>query len=255
MDATLEFNLKQLKLNSFLMNYKKEAEEGIKKKISYTSYLEHLSRLEVMRRTNLTIQNRLKAAKFPVPKTMDTFDFAHVPQIDKKVIYQLAEGHFTSSAKNVIFFGPCGTGKTHMAIALGRELCLKKYKVFYSNVNHFIHLLLEANHNLKLNKFIKKMQTYDLTILDELGYVPFEQTATNLLFQFLAEQYEKRSLLITTNLAFSQWDQIFKEKQTTVAAVDRLIHHSYVLHFEGKDGKSFRLKSSLMEKNKKAKAK
>jgi DNA replication protein DnaC len=255
MDATLEFNLKQLKLNSFLMNYKKEAEEGMKRKISYTAYLENLSSLEVMRRTNLIIQSRLKSARFPAPKTIDTFDFTHVPKIDKKIIFQLAEGHFTSSAKNIIFFGPCGTGKTHLSIALGRELCLKKYKVFYSNVNHFINLLLEANHNLKFNQFIKKMQSYDLTILDELGYVPFEQTATNLLFQFLAEQYEKRSLLITTNLAFSQWDQIFKEKQTTLAAVDRLIHHSYVLHFEGRDEKSFRLKSSLMEKEKMRKSK
>jgi DNA replication protein DnaC len=107
-------------------------------------------------------------------------------------------------------------------------------------------MLQKANQNLELNKFFIRMQKYDLIILDELGYVPFAKQTTNLLFQFFAECYERRSLLITTNLAFSQWDQIFKEKQTTVAAVDRLTHHGYILEFKGD---SFRLKSSF-KKNK-----
>lgn len=245
MDATLDFNLKHLKLKAFLSNYMKEAESGIKKKTSYVKYLGNLANLEVSRRSNLLIQTRLKSANFPVVKTLDTFDFSHVKSIDRRMIYQLTEGHFLSSTKNVIFFGPCGTGKTHLAVALGRELCLKKYRVYFNSVCNFINLLQEVNHDLQLHRFIKRMQKFDLIILDELGYVPFEQNATNLLFQFMAEQYERKSLLITTNLAFSQWDQIFKEKQTTVAVVDRLIHHSFVLQF---DAESYRLKSSLKEK-------
>jgi DNA replication protein DnaC len=114
--------------------------------------------------------------------------------------------------------------------------------VYFNNVSCFISDLLRANKDLTLHRLFKSIQKYDLVILDELGYVPFEQHATNLLFQFFAEQYERKSLLVTTNLAFSQWDKIFKEKQTTVAAVDRLIHHSIVMEFKAD---SYRLKSSV----------
>lgn len=246
MDAVLEYNLKTLNLRAFLTNYIEEAESAIKNKSSYIEYLKTLSQNEVDRRYNQLIQSRLKEARFPVVKTLDTFDFSHITSIKKEMIYQLSEGHFIQGAKNIIFFGPCGTGKTHLAAALGRELCLKKYRVYFSNVCNFINVLQKANQDLELNKFFMRMQKYDLIILDELGYVPFEKQATNLLFQFFAECYERKSLLITTNLAFSQWDQIFKEKQTTVAAVDRLIHHGYIIEF---NADSFRLKSSI-KKNK-----
>ncbi len=244
MDTKLEYYLKQLRLKSFLENYQGQAEDSIKNQLSYFKYLSILSELEVLNRGNALIQRRLREAQFPVIKTLDTFEFSQISSVKKEAILQLGEGHFTSKAKNIIFFGPCGTGKTHLAIALGRELCLKKYRVYFNNASHFINLLREDNQKLTLHKFFKRMEKYDLIILDELGYIPFEQEATNLLFQFLAEQYERRSLLITTNLAFSQWDQIFKDKQTTVAAVDRLIHHSYVIQFHGD---SYRLKSSKKE--------
>lgn len=242
MSATLEFILKELNLHAFLENYQSLAEEAIKRKLSYIEYLESLAQIEISRRVNQMVQRRLKDAGFPTVKTLDTFDFSCVKSLKKEVIYQLADGHFTNQAKNLLFFGGCGTGKTHLSIAIGRELCLKKFRVYFDNVCHFINLLQEANHNLALHRFFKKMEKYDLIILDELGYVPFDKSATDLLFQFIAQQYERRSLLITTNLAFSQWDQIFKDKQTTVAAIDRLIHHSYVFEFSAE---SFRLKSSL----------
>lgn len=244
MDTRLEYNLKQLRLTTFIQSYQERAEEAIKNQLSYIQYLAILTELEVIKRSNALIQRRLKEAQFPIIKTLDSFDFTQVVSVKKETILQLCEGNFATNGKNIIFFGPCGTGKTHLAVALGRELCLKKYRVYFKNVSHFINLLQEANQNLLLHKFFKRMEKYDLIILDELGYIPFEREATNLLFQFLAEQYERRSLLITTNLAFSQWDQIFKDKQTTVAAVDRLIHHSYVLQFHGE---SYRLKSSQKE--------
>ena len=245
MDTKLEFYLKQLKLKTFIQSYQDQAEDAIENQLSYINYLSILAELEVINRGNALIQKRLKEAQFPIIKTIDTYDFSQIGSIKKETILQLSEGNFTTNAKNIIFFGPCGTGKTHLAISLGRELCLKKYRVYFKNVSNFINLLQEANQNLALHKFFKKMEKYDLIILDELGYIPFEREATNLLFQFLAEQYERRSLLITTNLAFSQWDQIFKDKQTTVAAVDRLIHHSHVIQFHGE---SYRLKSSQKEK-------
>jgi DNA replication protein DnaC len=244
MDTRLEYNLKQLRLATFIQSYQEQAEEAIKNQLSYIQYLAILTELEVIKRSNALIQRRLKEAQFPIIKTLDSFDFTQVASVKKETILQLCEGNFATNAKNIIFFGPCGTGKTHLALALGRELCLKKYRVYFKNVSHFINLLQEANQNLSLHKFFKRMGKYDLIILDELGYIPFEREATNLLFQFLAEQYERRSLLITTNLAFSQWDQIFKDKLTTVATVDRLIHHSYVLQFHGE---SYRLKSSQKE--------
>ncbi len=242
MNEKLEFNLKQLNLKSFLNNYLDAAETAIKEKKSYIEYLGVLAENEMERRKNKAIQERLKEAKFPVVKTIDTFDFNFTKSVKKEVIYQLCDGYFTESAKNIILFGPCGTGKTHLAIAIGRELCLKKYRVYFSNVNNFMNLLLKANETLEINKLYIRMRKYDLIILDELGYVPFDEKSTNLLFQFLAEQYERKSLLLTTNLAFSQWEQIFKDKQTTVAAVDRLVHHGYIIQFSGD---SYRLKSSL----------
>ncbi len=244
MDIRLDYNLKQLRLTTFLQSYQEQAEEAIKQQHSYIHYLAILAELEVVKRSNALIQRRLKEAQFPLIKTLDSFDFTQVASVKKETIVQLCEGNFTARAQNIIFFGPCGTGKSHLAIALGRELCLKKYSVYFKNVSHFINLLQEANQSLSLHKFFKRMQKYDLIILDELGYIPFEREATNLLFQFLAEQYERRSLLLTTNLAFSQWDQLFKDKQTTVAAVDRLVHHSYVLQFHGD---SYRLKVSQKE--------
>ncbi len=244
--CTLELNLKQLKLQSFIENYQGQAKQALENQYSYAAYLSVLTEFEIIRRTNAIIKSRLQEAKFPITKTLDTFDFTQT-NIDKEAIFQLVDGNFTHSAKNIIFFGSCGTGKTHLAIAIGRQLCLKKYKVYFNNICNFINLLQEANQNLMLNKFFKKLEKYDLIILDELGYVPFEKQATDLLFQFFAQQYERRSLMITTNLAFSQWDQIFKDKQTTVAAIDRLVHHSYVFQF---NSESYRLKESKKEKNK-----
>lgn len=243
--STLELNLKQLKLGAFVENHLEQAKNALKAKLSYTNYLAALTELEVSRRTNTLIKTRLKDAKFPMTKTLDTFDFSQIQSLNKESIFELTEGTFTHSAKNIIFFGNCGTGKTHLAIAIGRELCFKKYRVYFSNVCQFINLLQEANQNLALNKFFRRMERFDLIILDELGYVPFEKQATDLLFQYFAAQYERRSLIITTNLAFSQWDQIFKDKQTTVAAIDRLVHHSYVFQF---NSDSYRLKESKKEK-------
>jgi DNA replication protein DnaC len=249
--STLELNLKQLNLKAFIDNYVEESERSIKSKASYSTYLSALTEQEVARRTNSLIKTRLKEAKFTSTKTIDAFSFSQIPSINKESIFELTEGHFTHSAKNVIFFGACGTGKTHLAIAIGRELCLKKYRVYFSNVCHFINQMQEANQNLILHKFFKKMERFDLIILDELGYVPFEKQATDLLFQFLANQYERRSILITTNLVFSQWDQIFKDKQTTVAAVDRLVHHSHIFQFNADE--SYRLKQSKKEQRQKNK--
>lgn len=250
--STLELNLKQLNLKAFIDNYVEESERSIKSKASYSTYLSVLTEQEIARRTNSLIKTRLKEAKFTSTKTIDAFNFSQIPSINKESIFELTEGNFTHLTKNIIFFGACGTGKTHLAIAIGRELCLKKYRVYFSNVCLFINQMQEANQNLVLHKFFKKLERFDLIILDELGYVPFEKQATDLLFQFLANQYERRSVLITTNLAFSQWDQIFKDKQTTVAAVDRLVHHSHIFQFNTDE--SYRLKQSKKEqkiKNKK----
>ena len=125
-----------------------------------------------------------------------------------------------------------GSGKTHLAIAIGRELCLKGYKILFSTGCELTQNLVKAKNNLTLTNFFKKMTFYDLVIIDELGYIPFEKTESDLLFQFISDRYEKKSILITTNLAFSEWDTLFQDKMIATAAIDRLVHHSQIFNFE-----------------------
>ena len=153
-------------------------------------------------------------------------------EISRESIIQLAHGNFLSDANNVIFFGTPGSGKTHLASGIGRELCLKAFKVLFYTGCSLIQDLVKAKNNLTLTNFFKRLMAYDLVIIDELGYIPFERAEGDLLFQFISDRYERKSILITTNLAFSEWDILFKNKMVATAAIDRLVHHSQIFKFE-----------------------
>lgn len=240
--ASLEMNLKTLKLPTILKSYTEIARLVVEENLSCEQYLHRLTAEEVTARHNKRIKYLLKSAKFPKNKTLVDFKFDALVNLKKETILELKEGHFLSDHTNLIFYGGPGVGKTHLAIGIGRELCLKGHKVLFHTGCSLVQDLSKAKNNLALTSFFKRMRRYDLIIIDELGFIPFDKVEADLLFQFISDRYERGSLLITTNLAFSEWDKVFKDQITTSAAIDRLVHHSQILEF--KEEKSFRTKEA-----------
>ena len=163
----------------------------------------------------------------------------------KPQILQLAECHFIAEKTNVIFLGPCGTGKTHLSIALGHAACAKGYKVYFDTAAGLINSLTEAKNAYRLSLKMKQLKRFDLIICDELGYIPFDRTGTDLLFQVVAARYEHGSMIITTNLPFSEWTKVFHDSATAAAVIDRLVHHSVIIQMTGE---SYRLASKVKDK-------
>lgn len=241
--ATLECNLKELKLTRMLETYGEAAKIALEEKYSYEHYLHYLSGKEIEFKFNSRVRALIQAAKFPKVKTLDTYDFSLV-NIPKENIIELCHGHFLSDHTNIIFFGSSGTGKTHLALSMGRELCLRGKKVIFYTGCALVQDLVRAKNNLTLTNYFKKLMAYDLVIIDELGYIPFGRAEADLLFQFISDRYEKKSLLITTNLAFSEWEKVFQDPMVTNAAIDRLIHYSKVFQFNSSKDESFRAKEA-----------
>lgn len=238
--ASLEMGLKELRLPVFMREYQPVAKEVLEGNMSCEQYLGVLVEREVEQRRNNRIKTLLKQAKYPVEKSLTDFDFTALKSVKKQSILELCEGSFLNEKANLVFYGGPGTGKTHLAIAIGRELCLRGKSVLFFTGCSLVQELSKASNNLTLTNFFRRMARYDLIIIDELGFIPFEKNQGDLLFQFISDRYEKGSLLITTNLAFKEWDKIFMNAVTASAAIDRLIHHSYI--FEFKEEKSYRTK-------------
>ena len=241
----LEEHLKILRLPSFLNSYPRVADESARGNRSYVEFLAILAEEEVNKRTENAIARRIKTAKFPVIKTLDAFDFAAQPSVNKKEIIQLAECHFIAEKNNIIFVGPCGTGKTHLSVAIGLVACSKGYRVYFDTAAGLINSLIEAKNEYRLSKKLAQLCRFDLIICDELGYIPFDRQGTDLLFQLVAARYEQGSLIITTNLPFSDWTNVFNDAATAAAVIDRVVHHSVIVQITGE---SFRLASKVSEK-------
>lgn len=228
--ASLDNALKRLRMPAALKEYSSIASQALQQQCSYEQYLLNVSKRELDERTNNRIKYLLKQAKFPKVKTLSDFDFSKT-EIQKEAILQICSGNFLADAENIIFFGCPGSGKTHLATSIGRELCLKGRKVLFHTGCSLLQELVKAKNNLTLTRFFKKLESYELVIIDELGYIPFDKTEGDLLFQFISHRYEQKSLLITTNLAFSEWDSLFKDEMVATAAIDRLVHHSQIFNF------------------------
>ena len=241
----LEEHLKILRLPSFVNSYQRVADESARGNRSYTEFLAILAEEEVNKRTENAIARRIKNAKFPVIKTLDAFDFAAQPSVNKKEIIQLSECHFIAEKNNVIFVGNCGTGKTHLSAALGLQACSKGYKVFFDTAASLINTLIEAKNEFRLTKKLAQLCRFDLIICDELGYIPFDRQGTDLLFQLVAARYEQGSIIITTNLPFSDWTNVFNDAATAAAVIDRVVHHSVIIQITGE---SFRLASKVKQR-------
>ena len=214
--------------------------EGTPKQVAY---LRDALRGELVKRAENRRIRLIKRARFPIYKTFEGYDFSHVTLPPALAKDDLETVTFVEKKQNLILYGPVGTGKTHMAIAAGVNACMKGYKVQFYTVTELVLKLAEARASGTLERLRNALETLDLLILDEWGYVPVDREGSELLFQVIADSYESRSLILTTNLEFAKWGSIFTDEQMTAAMIDRLVHHGHTLQFSGQ---SYRMEHALM---------
>lgn len=234
-------HLKALKLPTFARDYEKVAMESAQDRADYPKYLLRLCELERIDRERRMVERRMRLARFPHTKSFDTYDFTAQPSLNKSLVLELARSEWIEKRTNVIALGPSGTGKTHVALALGLAACQKGHSVAFTTAAALVHELMEARDERKLRRAQKMLASVKLLIIDELGYVPFTAVGSELLFEVLSQRYERGSTLITSNLPFDEWTSVFGSERLTGALLDRLTHHVHILEM---NGDSFRLASS-----------
>ena len=239
--AHLAADLKELKLPSVLSHWARLSEEALRKRQPPQEYLADLMHVEVNDRRERRIERLIREAHFPVLKTLDAFDFAAQASLDRETVLELADARFLAEHHNVVLIGEVGTGKTHLAIALGLSACQREHRVRFFTAAELANALVEAKEQKKLARKLEQLARYELIVLDELGYVPFDKLGADLLFSFVSRVYERRSLIVTTNLPFARWSEVFLDATAAAAVIDRVVHHATILKTEGE---SYRLKDA-----------
>jgi DNA replication protein DnaC len=256
MKATTEMvltdNLKALNLSHMLRHLDPQLRQAREQGSDYGEFLLGLTEIELQLRGENRLKRRLREAKFPLLKTLETFDQQAALGLDKRLLHKLTSGEYISQHRNVIFLGKSGTGKTHLATALGVEACRQGINTRFVTGCGLANELLEARQGHTLSRMIQRYARYGLLILDELGYVPFSKEGAELLFQVLAERHERGSVVITSNLGFADWTQVFGEPTLTAALLDRLTHKAHIVTC---DWESFRLQETLKGKGEAVKEK
>ena len=246
--ALLSRYLKELFLNTMRQCYEDLANQARQESLSYDQYLLTLAEQEWITRRNNRIEKNLKESKIPRNKSIDTFDLKRVPGKVAQQARTLLEGSFVDHKENILAFGNPGSGKTHLLCAIGQELIRNGRKVYFTTCSLLVQDLLKAKQELQLSRALKKLSKYDALIIDDIGYVQQDRSEMEVLFTLLADRYERGSVMITSNLPFSKWEQIFKDPMVTAAAIDRLVHHSVILEL---NIESYRMEAAKKKKSKK----
>ena len=240
----LEHHLKELRLPTFLREYRKLVAQCAAEGTDHPDYLLRLAELELIDRHQRMVERRIRAARFPAVKSLDTFDFLAIPSVNKALVMELARCEYIEHRENVIAVGNSGTGKTHVALGLGLAACQKGMSVGFTTAAALVHELMEARDDRRLLNLQRQLARLRLLIIDELGFVPLSTTGAELRFEVFSQRYERGSVLVTTNLPFDEWTDVFGSERLTGALLDRLTHHVHILEM---NGDSYRLKGSRQD--------
>lgn len=230
---SLALLLRALKLPTVARHAAEIAERAEQEAWTFPHYLHHLVELEVQERRRRRIERRLSESQLPREKTLATLVRSRLPAKVNRALSALCEGHFVERGENILAFGLPGRGKTHLVCAIGHELIARGYRVLFTPTFALVQRLLISKRELRLEAELAVLDGFDAVLLDDIGYVQQSREEMEVLFTFLAERYERRSVIITSNLVFSEWDRIFKDPMTTAAAIDRLVHHATILEMIG----------------------
>mgnify|MGYP003408051130 FL=1 len=243
----LAHHLKALRLPTFLREYDKVAQQCADEGVDHPRYLLRLTELELIERERRMVERRIKLARFPTIKSLDSFDFTMIPTLNKTLVNELARCEYITRRENVIALGNSGTGKTHIALGLGLAACQKGLSVGFTTAASLVNELLEARNEKRLLRTQKLLASYHLLIIDELGFVPLSKTGAELLFEVFSQRYERGSLLVTSNLPFDEWTEVLGSERLTGALLDRLTHQVHILTM---NGDSYRLNQSKKRQRK-----
>lgn len=221
--------LRELRLPAMRECFQEEAERARAEDLTFEEYLGEIVRLETESRRAHRVERRLRESKLPLDKNLASFDLKRLPPGVRSQVRVLLEGDFITRAENVLAFGGVGAGKTHLLSAIGQELVYSGAKVISYNCPLLMQELIAAKRRLELERKLKKLRAFDVVIIDDLGYVTHEREEMEVLFALISDRYERRSILLSSNLPFSRWEQIFGDAMTAAAAIDRLVHHSVIL--------------------------
>jgi DNA replication protein DnaC len=241
----LRENLKALNCSHMASQIEALARHAKENGVSYEEFLLNLTETELQARAEGRLKRKLREARFPLMKTLETFDYEAAPKMDRRLIRELDAGEYIKEKRNVIFLGKSGTGKTHLATGLGVCACRQGISTRFVTGCGLANELLEAQSERSLSRVIQKYARYGLLVLDELGYVPFSKESAELLFQVLTERNERGSVVITTNLGFADWTQVFGDATLTAALLDRLTHKAHIINCTWE---SYRLKETLKKR-------
>ena len=242
----LEHHLKALRLPTILREYDKAARQCAEEKADFPTYLLRLTELELLDRDRRATERRIRQARFPVVKSLDSFDFLAIPSLNKTLVLELARCEYLARKDNLLLLGNSGTGKTHIALALGLAACQRGHRVRFTTAAALVNELIEARDEKHLLRLQKQLAAYELLIIDELGFVPLSKTGAELLFEVFSQRYERASVLVTSNLPFEEWTEVLGSQRLTGALLDRLTHHVHILEM---NGDSYRLKQSRRKRN------